>query len=190
LPRRRPSSIVAPLGRLVSSRLSRRSHPDCRAITVIPSRRLPPSCWGRGARGARYRRRCLRSSDCTPYPLQQRRRRRTCERRMAVNFTRPAGAVRNCFGGPAPHAPIRLRFRFNGGAWVDEAEQNRWQTATLMPPGKLSFPNGIDGPRNISRRATRRVAMMKRGSSATYRKFVRSSCLLVASIPGSLCVDG
>jgi hypothetical protein len=32
LPRRRPSSIVAPLGRLVSSRLSRRSHPDCRAI--------------------------------------------------------------------------------------------------------------------------------------------------------------
>jgi hypothetical protein len=32
LPRRRPSSIVAPLGRLVSSRLTRRSHPDCRAI--------------------------------------------------------------------------------------------------------------------------------------------------------------
>src|SRR5579863_6634487 len=35
LPRRRPSSIVAPLGRLVSSRLTRRSHPDCRAIYRI-----------------------------------------------------------------------------------------------------------------------------------------------------------
>src|SRR5579863_8686595 len=35
LPRRRPSSIVAPLGRLVSSRLTRRSHPDCRAIVAV-----------------------------------------------------------------------------------------------------------------------------------------------------------
>ena len=55
----------------------------------------------------------------------------------------------------------RGRFRFNADAWVDEAEQNRCQTVMMIPPGKLSFPNGIDGPQNISRRATRRLAMMK-----------------------------
>src|SRR5260370_24930877 len=32
LPRRRPASIIPPLRRLVSPRLTRRSHPDCRAI--------------------------------------------------------------------------------------------------------------------------------------------------------------
>src|SRR5216684_5068856 len=32
LPKPRPASIIPPLGCLVSSRLSRRSHPDCRAI--------------------------------------------------------------------------------------------------------------------------------------------------------------
>ncbi len=113
-----------------------------------------------------------------------------CERRMAVNFTRPAGAVRNYFGSPHSTPQFGSDFRFNGGAWVDEAEQNRWQTAMTIPPGKLSFRNGIDGPQNISRRATRRVAMMKRGSSVTCIKFVRSSCRLVASTPGRLCVDG
>src|SRR5579864_6862639 len=41
LPRRRPSSIVAPLGRLVSSRLTRRSHPDCRAIVERFERNTP-----------------------------------------------------------------------------------------------------------------------------------------------------
>src|SRR5216683_2665204 len=32
LPRRRPAAIIPPLRRLVSPRLTRRSHPDCRAI--------------------------------------------------------------------------------------------------------------------------------------------------------------
>ena len=36
LPTRRPASIITSLGRLVSSRLSRRSHPDCRAIGATP----------------------------------------------------------------------------------------------------------------------------------------------------------
>jgi hypothetical protein len=31
LPKSWPAIIINPLGRLVSSRLSRRSHPDCRA---------------------------------------------------------------------------------------------------------------------------------------------------------------
>src|SRR6266446_531160 len=33
LPRRRPAAIIPPLRRLVSPRLTRRSHPDCRAIS-------------------------------------------------------------------------------------------------------------------------------------------------------------
>src|SRR5260221_1415265 len=38
LPRRRPASIIPPLRRLVSPRLTRRSHPDCRAIRRAPGR--------------------------------------------------------------------------------------------------------------------------------------------------------
>src|ERR1700716_2127571 len=34
LPRRRPAAIIPPLRRLVSPRLTRRSHPDCRAIKI------------------------------------------------------------------------------------------------------------------------------------------------------------
>jgi hypothetical protein len=34
LPRPRPASIIPPLGCLVSPRLTRRSHPDCRAISA------------------------------------------------------------------------------------------------------------------------------------------------------------
>src|SRR3981081_1722842 len=35
LPRRRPAAIIPPLRRLVSPRLTRRSHPDCRAIDRV-----------------------------------------------------------------------------------------------------------------------------------------------------------
>src|SRR5712675_1204436 len=35
LPRPKPASMIDPLGRLVSSRLSRQSHPDCRAIQAF-----------------------------------------------------------------------------------------------------------------------------------------------------------
>src|SRR5262252_8811008 len=35
LPTRRPPSMIILHGRLVSSRLSRRSHPDCRATTAV-----------------------------------------------------------------------------------------------------------------------------------------------------------
>jgi hypothetical protein len=35
LPKRRPASIIPTLGRLVSPRLTRRSHPDCRAINRV-----------------------------------------------------------------------------------------------------------------------------------------------------------
>src|SRR5271154_2352509 len=37
LPKHRPASIIASLGCRVSSRLSRRSHPDCRAIRDLAS---------------------------------------------------------------------------------------------------------------------------------------------------------
>jgi IstB-like ATP binding protein len=36
LPKRRPASTIASLGGLVSSWLTRRSHPDCRAIEFTP----------------------------------------------------------------------------------------------------------------------------------------------------------
>src|SRR3954471_7283864 len=40
LPTRRPPLMIAPHGRLVSSRLTRQSHPDCRATALLqPSRR-------------------------------------------------------------------------------------------------------------------------------------------------------
>src|SRR5208282_5091218 len=44
LPKHRPASIITSLGCLVSSRLSRRSHPDCRAIedpTFVKLERIP-----------------------------------------------------------------------------------------------------------------------------------------------------
>src|SRR5208282_914693 len=40
LPKHRPASIITSLGCLVSSRLSRRSHPDCRAIAAAAEEEL------------------------------------------------------------------------------------------------------------------------------------------------------
>jgi hypothetical protein len=49
LPKRRPASIIPTLGRLVSPRLTRRSHPDCRAIDHLEFR---VSALGQGASGS------------------------------------------------------------------------------------------------------------------------------------------
>jgi hypothetical protein len=52
---------------------------DFRKVTVIRLLRSPPWCWGCGARGARNRHRCQRSSGYMRCRPRQRPRRRTCE---------------------------------------------------------------------------------------------------------------
>jgi hypothetical protein len=46
-----------------------------------------------------------------------------------------------------------------GGAWAD-GEDNWWKSM-MIPPGEPSSVNGIGGPQDVFRRATRRLTMMK-----------------------------
>jgi hypothetical protein len=72
-----------------------------------------------GARGARTRHRCRGSSDCTPYRLRRRRRRRTCELGRnrppclpysSRTFVNPQRRLRSKPRRIWPHSAQRLRF--------------------------------------------------------------------------------
>jgi hypothetical protein len=81
----RAALIAGTLGLTCSARAAARAGQSiCGRWTVTRSRQSPPWCWGCGARGARNRRQCRGSSDCTHCRLRQRSRRRTCEPRRTM----------------------------------------------------------------------------------------------------------